>query len=62
MGIIDFIVEKAFHISDISYSIPETIILTIAIELALFPIIIYGNRHCPILLGKRLSAFYNHFK
>ena len=52
MGIIDFIVEKAFQISDISYSIPAAIILTIAIELALLPIIIYAKRHCPILLGK----------
>jgi len=53
MGIIDFIVEKAFQISDISYYIPEAIILTIGIELALLPIIIYAKRHYPILLGKR---------
>ena len=44
--------QRIIHISDISYSIPEAIILTIAIELALLPIIIYAKRHCPILLGK----------
>ena len=53
MGIIDYIIEKVLHVSDISYSIPEAIILTIAIELALLPIIIYAKRHYPILLGKR---------
>ena len=53
MGIIDFIIEKAHHISDICYSIPEAIILTLVIELALLPIIIYSNQHCPYLLGKR---------
>ena len=53
MGVIDFVIEQSLHISDISYSISEAIILTIAIELALLPIIIYGKRHYPILLGKK---------
>lgn len=53
MGIIDFMTEKALHISDICYSIPEAIILTIAIELALLPTIIYAKHHSPILLGKK---------
>lgn len=53
MGIFDFIIEKAFQITDISYSIPEAISLTISIELALLPFIIYNMRHCPISLGKR---------
>ena len=53
MGVIDFVIELSLHISDISYSISEAIILTIAIELALLPIIIYGKRHYPILLGKK---------
>lgn len=54
IGIIDFIIETMFQISDISYSISEAIILAIAIELALLPIIIYCKRHCPILLGKKV--------
>lgn len=53
MGIIDFLIEQALHISDISYSILEAIILVLVIELALLAIIIYGKRHCPILLGKK---------
>lgn len=61
MGIIDFIIEQMLNISDIIYSAPEAITVTIAIELALLPIIIFGSRHSPILLGKRLSAFYYHF-
>ena len=58
MGIIDFLIEKTYHISDICYSLPETVILTIGIELALLPITLYSNRHCPILLGKRKSNHY----
>ena len=53
IGIIDFMIEKIVHISDIIYSIPETVLLTIGIELTLLPIIIYGKKYCPILLGKR---------
>ena len=53
IGIFDFVIEQALHISDICYSISEAIILTLVIELALLHIIYYGNRHCPTLLGKR---------
>lgn len=53
MGIIDFVIEQALHISDISYSSLEAIILAIAIELTILPIIIYCNQHCPILFGKK---------
>ncbi len=53
IGIIDFIIEKMVHVSNIIYSIPEAVLLTISIELALLPIIIYGKHYCPILLGKR---------
>ena len=53
IGIIDFTIEKMVHISDIIYSIPEAVFLTICIELALLPIIIYGKHYCPILLSKR---------
>ena len=56
MGIIDFTVEKVLRISDVSYSTPEAIILTIAIELALLPPIIYAKQHYPILLGKRKTT------
>lgn len=53
IGIFDFVIEQALHISDICYSISEAIIVTIVIELTLLPIIIYGKRHYPILLGKK---------
>lgn len=56
VGIVDFITEKVLHISDISYSVPEAILLTIGIELALLPVIILAARHCPILLGKRKAS------
>jgi hypothetical protein len=53
IGIIDYSMEKTLHISDICYSTPKAIILTTCIELLLFPIIIFGKRYCPILLGKK---------
>ena len=53
IGIFNYIIEKMVHVSDITYSIPEAVLLTICIELALLPIIIYGKQYYPILLGKR---------
>lgn len=53
IGIVNYITENTLHISNISYSMPETIILTVTIELALLPIILYGKYHCPIILGKK---------
>lgn len=53
IGITDYIIEKTLHISDISYSTQESIVLALCIELALIPIIIYGKRHNLIILGKK---------
>lgn len=53
IGFIDFGFEKLFHISDIIYNWYECIILAIVIETILLPIIIYSQRHYPILLGKK---------
>ena len=53
IGLIDYAFEMMFQITDISYSLPKSIILTIGIELVLLPFIIYSQKHCPILLGKR---------
>jgi hypothetical protein len=53
IGIFDFGLEKFFHISDITYNWYECIILAIAIETILLPIIIYSQRHYSILLGKK---------
>ena len=53
IGFIDFALEKMFQITDIYYSWHEAIVITIGIEMALLPIILYSQKHCPILLGKR---------
>ena len=62
IGTIDYIAEKMTQVSDISYSLPEAIILTIGIELALLPIIIYSKLHCTILLGKNNKVKFGDFK
>ena len=51
IGIIDFIVEKIVGISNITYDWYECLIIAIAIEIILLPIIIYSSK-CPILFGK----------
>ena len=53
IGIIDFGVEKACHISDITYEWYQCILITLAIEAVLLPVILWAYRHCPILLGKK---------
>lgn len=52
IGIIDFMIEKKFHINDISYNWSEGILLVIAIELILLPCIVLILRHFPILFGR----------
>lgn len=59
MGIIDHIIERTLNLIDICYSIPQAVVLTIGIELALLPIIIYAKRHCPILLGHKFNKIIN---
>lgn len=53
IGIIDYTVEKSTHLSDIFYDWYECILLALVIELTLLPIILWSQKHCPILLGKR---------
>lgn len=56
MGLIDFGIEKAFHLSNITYTWTESAIIAICIELILLPLIIYSFRHYPLLLGKRKTS------
>jgi hypothetical protein len=51
IGIIDFIVEKIVGITNISYDWYECLIIALAIEVILLPIVIYRSK-CPILFGK----------
>ena len=51
IGVIDFIIEKATGLSNISYGWYECLIIAIAIEGILLPIVIYRGI-CPILFGK----------
>lgn len=53
IGIIDYTVEKFSYLSDIFYDWYECILLALVIELTLLPIILWSQKHCPILLGKR---------
>lgn len=53
IGFIDYTFEKMFQITDISYSLPQTIILTVSIEIVLLPLILYSKKNWPILFGKR---------
>ena len=56
MGLLDFGIEKSFHLNDISYTWTASAIVAISIELILLPLIIYSYRHYPILLGKRKTT------
>ena len=56
MGLMDFGIEKAFHLSDIQYTWPEAVTVAICIELILLPLITYLYHHYPILLGKRKTT------
>ena len=51
IGVIDYIIEKTFHIQNITYEWYECIIIALAIELVLLPIVIYKDKW-PILFGK----------
>ena len=53
IGLIDFSIEKAFHLSDISYDWHEGIIIALTIEIILLPLVIWAQNHYPILLGKK---------
>ena len=51
IGIIDYIIEKVFHITDITYNWTECLVIALAIELILLPLIIQRDKW-PILFGK----------
>lgn len=53
IGIIDFGLEKVFHLSNISYNWYEGGFITICTILVFLPFIHYAQRHNPILLGKK---------
>ena len=53
MGLIDFGIEKTFHISNVTYAWPKSAIIAICIEILLLPFIHYTYKNYPILLGKR---------
>ena len=58
IGTIDFAVEKALCISNITYSWYVSIILALATELILFPIIIHRNKW-PIIFGKDVQKAHS---
>lgn len=58
MGSIDFSIEKLFHLSNIIYTLAEATCITLCIELALLPLIIYSYLHYPLLLGKRKTNYH----
>ena len=53
IGLIDFSIEKAFHLSDISYDWHEGLIIALTIEILLLSLVIWAQKHYPILLGKK---------
>ena len=59
IGIINFGIEKTFHLNDIIYIWPEVATITIGTELLLLPFIYYSYKHYPILLGKRKTIQRN---
>lgn len=55
IGIIDYGVEKAFHISDVTYDWYECVLITVIIEAILLPFILWAYHKYPILLGKKAN-------
>lgn len=53
IGIIDYSMEKAMGVNNISYEYYEAIAITLLIMLICYPIILWSIRHTPILLGKK---------
>ena len=56
IGLIDYGVEKALHIQDITYNWYETALTAIVIVAILIPFIIISKKRYPILLGKRSTS------
>lgn len=53
IGLIDFSIEKTLSLSDISYNWYEGLIIALTIEILLLPLILWAQKHYPILLGKK---------
>ena len=53
IGVIDFLIEKILHTSNITYNWIECITLIIIILIALHPVIIFTNLNYPAFLGKK---------
>lgn len=56
IGIVDFTLEKSFHLTDISYSWYGSVILALSIEILLLPVISLTNKFFPVLLGKKMAT------
>ena len=52
IGIIDYGMEKALSINDIYYEWYEALSITIIICALLYPVILFGKKYAPILIGK----------
>lgn len=53
IGLIDFSLEKALHLSDITYNCYTCLFIALVIEIILLPLIYFAQHHYPILLGKK---------
>ena len=53
IGTIDYIIEKTFHITNITYDWQKCIVITLIVEILLLPIIIKRDKH-PFLFGKTI--------
>lgn len=58
IGVIDYGMEKAWSIDDISYEWYEALLLAISICILLYPIILLGKKYVPVLIGKKLKYRY----
>ena len=56
MGLMDFGIEKAFHLGNVIYTWPQAASVAICIELILLPLIIYLHHHYPILNEKKKTT------
>ena len=55
IGVIDYGLEKVLNIDDISYEWHEALLLATSICTLLYPIILFGKKNAPILLGKKIK-------
>ena len=58
LGVIDYIIEKALHISNITYDWYECFAIALVIEIILLPLVIHRNKW-PILFGKESQKVFS---